>query len=40
MVDVRMNLMSPRVIGKEVCLHAKGLSKLSKDLRPKRHPNT
>jgi hypothetical protein len=40
MVDVDMSLTPLRVIGKEVCLRAKGLYGLSKDLGPKRHPNT
>jgi len=36
---VSMNLMPPRVIGREACLWAKGFPKLSKDLGPKRRPN-
>jgi hypothetical protein len=35
-----VNAMSPKVIGKEVCLQAKGHFKLSKDLGPNRCPNT
>jgi hypothetical protein len=35
-----MNLMSPNVIRKEACSWAKGPSRLSKDPKPKRHPNT
>jgi hypothetical protein len=38
MVDVDMNLMPSKVIGREACLQAKGSLGL-KDLRPKRHPN-
>jgi hypothetical protein len=34
-----MNLMPPKVIGKEVCLQTKGLYGLSKDPRPKNHLN-
>jgi len=37
---VNMNPMPPRIIGREACLWAKGLSRLSKDLGPKRCPNT
>ncbi len=39
MVDVGMSPMSPRIIGKRVCLWAKIPLGLSKDLGPKRHPN-
>jgi hypothetical protein len=39
MVDVDMSLTPPKFIGKEVCLQIKGLSRLSKDPRSKRHPN-
>jgi len=39
MVDVDMNLMSPKIIGREVCLWVRGPSGISKDLRPKRCPN-
>jgi hypothetical protein len=40
MMDVDMNPMPPKVIGREACLQAKGFYGLSKDLKPKRHPNT
>jgi len=40
MVVVSMNPMPSKVIGKEACLWAKGPSKLSKDLGPKKHPST
>jgi hypothetical protein len=40
MVVVGVNMMAPKVIGIKVCLLARGLFKLSKDSRPKRHPNT
>jgi hypothetical protein len=39
MVDVDMNPTPPKVIGREVCLQVKSLFRLSKDPRPKRHPN-
>jgi len=39
MVDVDMSLTPPKVIGREVYLRIKGLFRLSKDLRPIRHPN-
>jgi hypothetical protein len=39
MVAIGMSLMLLKVIKKEVCLHARGPSKLSKDLGPKRRPN-
>jgi hypothetical protein len=39
MVVVNMNRTPPKVIRKEVCLRIKGLSGLSKDPGPKRHPN-
>ncbi len=34
-----MSSMPPKVIGKEACLQTKCLFSLSKDPRPKRHPN-
>jgi hypothetical protein len=37
MVDVIMSPMPPKVIGRDVCLWAKGHFVLSKDPRPKRH---
>jgi hypothetical protein len=37
---VGMNPLPPNVIGRKACLRAKGLLRLSKDLGPKRHPNT
>jgi hypothetical protein len=40
MVVIDMNLMPTKVIGINVYLHVKGLFGLSKDLGPKRHPNT
>jgi hypothetical protein len=40
MVDVGMNLMPSKIIGKEACLWTRGLSKLSNDFGPKNHPNT
>jgi hypothetical protein len=40
MVAVGMNLIASKVIGKEACLRTKDLFRLSKDLKPKRHPNT
>jgi hypothetical protein len=36
MVDVNMNPKASKVIGKEACLRAKGLSGLSKYPRPKK----
>jgi hypothetical protein len=39
MVDVGMNPMPPRVIGRKVCLRAKIPSRLSKDLARKGCPN-
>ncbi len=39
MVDVGMNLMPLKVIRRKVWLQAKGPYRLSKDPRPKRHPN-
>jgi len=39
MVDVDMNPMPPKVIGKEVFLQTKGHSGLSKNLGSKRCPN-
>jgi hypothetical protein len=38
MVDIGMNPMSLKVIGRIICLWTKVLSELSKDLKPKR-PN-
>ncbi len=40
MLDVDMNLMPPKVIGREACLQAKGLFRLSEDPRSKWCPNT
>jgi len=40
MVAIGMSPMPPKVIGRDVCLQTKGLSKLSKDPEPKRCPNT
>jgi hypothetical protein len=34
-----MNLMPPKAIGREACLWVKGPCGLSKDPRPKKHPN-
>jgi len=39
MVVISMSSMSPKVIGRKVCLRTKGPSKLLKDPEPKRHPN-
>ncbi len=39
MVDVDMNPMPPKFIGREVCLQVKGLYGLSKDLGPKKCVN-
>jgi hypothetical protein len=39
MMDVNMSLTPSKVIGREVCLQTKGPFGISKDLRPKRHPN-
>jgi hypothetical protein len=39
MVVVGMNLMAPKVIEREACLHARGPSRLSKDPEPKKRPN-
>jgi hypothetical protein len=39
MVDVDMSPMPLKVIGREVCLRAKGPFGLSKDPGPKRSPN-
>jgi len=39
MVDVDMNPPPPKVIRREACLRTKSLSRLSKDLGPKRRPN-
>ncbi len=38
-VAVGMNLMPPKVIGRETCLCARGPFGLSKDLGPKKRPN-
>jgi hypothetical protein len=35
-----MSPMQTKVIGKEVYLKVRGLSRLSKDHEPKKHPNT
>jgi len=40
MVVISMSLMPSKVIGRNVCLRAKNPSGLSKDLGPKRCPNT
>ncbi len=40
MVDVNMNPIPPKVIGREDCLWPKGPSGLSKDFKPKRRSNT
>jgi hypothetical protein len=40
MVDVDMNPMPLKNIGKKTCLQIKGPFRLLKDLGPKRHPNT
>jgi hypothetical protein len=40
MVDVNMSPTPPKVIGREACLWTKGRFGLSKDLGPKRCPNT
>jgi hypothetical protein len=40
MVVIGIRLMPPKVIKKNVYLWAKGPSRLSKDLGPKRCPNT
>jgi hypothetical protein len=39
MVDVDMNYMPPKVIGKYACLYARDHLGLSKGLGPKRHLN-
>jgi hypothetical protein len=39
-VDVDMSLMPSKVIGREICLKAKGPLGLSKNPRPKKHLNT
>jgi hypothetical protein len=39
MVDVNMNPMPPKVIGREICLRIKSPSRLSKYLGLKRHLN-
>jgi hypothetical protein len=39
MVDVDMNSTPPKVIGRKAYLQAKGPYGLSKDPKPKRHPN-
>jgi hypothetical protein len=40
MVDVGMNLMPSKIIGREACIWARGHSKLTRDFGPKKHPNT
>jgi len=40
MVDVDMELMPPKIIGKTICSQAKGLLRLSKDPRPESCLNT
>jgi hypothetical protein len=40
MVDVDMNLIPPKVIGKKAYLQTRGSFGLSQDPRLKRHPNT
>jgi hypothetical protein len=40
MMDVIMSSTPLKIIGREVCLWAKGLFGLSKDPGPKRGPNT
>ncbi len=40
MVVINKNLTPPKFIKNEICLQAKGLSRLSKDFGPKRHPKT
>jgi hypothetical protein len=40
MVVIDMNPTPPKVIRRKVSLWARGLYGLSKDLRPKSHPNT
>jgi hypothetical protein len=40
MVVVGTSLMPLKAIGKETCLWARTSSRLSKDLGPKKHPNT
>jgi len=40
MVDVNMEPMPPKIIGKTICSQAKGLLGLLKDLGPKRCPNS
>jgi hypothetical protein len=39
MVVVNMSLMPPKAIGKEICLWARGIYGLLKDLGSKRCPN-
>ncbi len=39
-VAIGMNLMPSKVIGKEACLQARGLFRLSKDPKPKSCLNT
>jgi len=39
MIDVDMNSMPSRVMGREACLWARSPLGLSKDPRPMRHPN-
>jgi hypothetical protein len=40
MVVIDINPMPPKIIGRKAFLWARGLYGLSKDLRPKSHPNT
>jgi hypothetical protein len=40
MEDVNMNPMPLKVIGGKACLRVRSLSRLSKDPRPERCPNT
>ncbi len=40
MVVIDMNPMPPKVIGRKASLWARGIYGLSKDLGPRRHPNT
>jgi hypothetical protein len=40
MVVIDMNPMPPRVIGKKAYLQTKGISRLSKDPKHKKCPNT
>jgi hypothetical protein len=40
MVVINMNSLPSKITGKEACLWTKGPFRLSKDHRPKNHPNT